>query len=246
MSGHSKWAQIKRKKGVADQRRGQIFTKIGRLISLAAKEGGGDPETNFKLRLAVQKAKEVNMPKESIERAIKRGTGELSGEKIEEITYEATGPAGIALIIQGVTDNRNRTTSEVRNILTRYGGKMAGKGAFAWLFEQRGLIRVEGQGEEIELKIIDSGAEDFQEEDGGILVYTKPKDLFKIRKKLEEEGLKVVSAELSWEPKETVKITDQKEAESILKLMDALEESDDITHVYANFDIEDKIMEEIS
>lgn len=243
MSGHSKWAQIKRKKGVADIKRGQLFTKVGRMITLAAREGGGSPETNFKLRLAIQKAKEVNMPKESIGRAIKRGTGEIEGEKIEEITYEATGPGGIALIIEALTDNRNRTTSEIRNILARHGGKIAGQGAFRWLFEQKGLIRVSGKGEEVELKVIDAGAQDFVEEEEELLVYTKPQDLFKVRKNLEREGLKVLTAELSLEPKEPLKITDKKIAEQILKLMEALEAQSDVARVYSNFDIEEKLME---
>lgn len=246
MSGHSKWAQIKRKKGVADQKRGQVFTKIGRMISLAAREKGGDPETNFKLRLAVQKAKEANMPKDSIDKAIQRGTGKEGGEKLEEITYEASGPAGVALIIEIVTDNRNRTTSEVRNILTRHGGKMTGGSSFSWLFQPKGLIRVSGTGEEIEMKIIDSGALDFQEEDGGILVYTKPNELFNIRKALEEQGIKIISAELSLEPKETLKITDKKTAESILKLMDELENSDDVSKVYSNFDIDEELIKDLT
>jgi len=246
MSGHSKWAQIKRKKGAADQKRGQIFTKIGRLISLAAKEGGGDHETNFKLRLAIQKAKEVNMPKESIERAIKRGTGELGGEKIEEVIYEASGPSGIALIIEAVTDNRNRTTAEIRNILNRHRGKMAGAGSFKWLFEQNGLIRIKGSGEELELKIIDIGAEDFEEDEGEILIYTKPQELFNIKKQLENEGIEVISSEISLEPKEIIKIENQDDAETILKLMEDLENNDDVTKVYSNFDIKEEIIEKIS
>jgi len=246
MSGHSKWAQIKRKKGVADQKRGQVFTKIGRMISLTAREKGGDPETNFKLRLAVQKAKEANMPKESIDKAIQRGAGKEGAETIEEIPYEASGPAGIALIIETLTDNHNRTTSEVRNILAHHGGRMTGGSSFAWLFDKKGLIRVKGAGQDTELKIIDAGALDFQEEDGEILVYTKPNELFNVRKSLEEQGVKVISAELSLESKETIKITDKKTAGNILKLMEDLEASDDVNKVYSNFDIEESLMKELS
>jgi YebC/PmpR family DNA-binding regulatory protein len=246
MSGHSKWARIKRKKGVADVKRGQVFTKIGRIITLAAHEGGDDPETNFKLRLAIQKAKEVNMPKDSIDRAVKRGTGKLEGQKIEKVSYEAFGPSGIALIIEVLTDNRNRVVSEIRNILSQHGGSMSKGGSFSWMFKQKGLIRVEGTGEEIELKIIDTGAEDFQEEGGEILVYTKPNDLFNIRKKLEEQGVKVISAELSLEPKKTIKITDKKTTLVILKLMETLENCDDVVKVYSNFDIEERIMETLA
>jgi YebC/PmpR family DNA-binding regulatory protein len=245
MSGHSKWSQIKRKKGVTDQKRGQIFTKIGRMITLASREGGADPESNFKLRLAIQKAKEVNMSKDGIDRAIKKGTGKLEGLKIEQISYEASGPAKTALIIEAVTDNRNRTTSEIRNVLVRHGARMAESGSFSWLFQQKGIIHVSGSGEEAELKIIDAEPLDFQEEDGEIVVYTKPNELFNIRTKLEEKGLEILLAELSLEPKETLKITDKKIAKSILKLVEELESSDDITIVYSNFDIDEKLMEEI-
>jgi YebC/PmpR family DNA-binding regulatory protein len=245
MSGHSKWAQIKRKKGVADIKRGQIFTKVGRMITLSARDGGADPESNFKLRLAIQKAKEVNMPKDSIERAIKKGAGQKGGEKIEEVSYEAFGPVGIALIIEAVTDNRNRTTPEIRNILVRHSGRMAGGGSLSWMFKQKGIIRVGGASEDTEMKIIDAGAEDFSEEDGEILVYTLPSELFKVRKNLEDNEIKVISAELSLEPKEMVKITDKKQAEAILKLMEELESSDDVTKVYSNFDIEEGLMEDL-
>lgn len=245
MSGHSKWAQIKRKKGVADVKRGQVFTKIGRMITLAARENGNDPESNFKLRLAVQKAKEVNMPKESIDRAIKRGVGNLEGEKIEEVSYEAFGPGGTALIIEVLTDNRNRTTPEIKNILARHSGRMGGGSSFSWMFEKKGIIHVEGHSEEIEMKIIDSGAEDFQEEEDEIVVYTKPNELFSLRKKLEEQGIKIISAELSLEPKEPIKITDKKTALSILKLMEELESCDDIIKIYSNFDIEEGLMENL-
>ncbi len=246
MSGHSKWAQIKRKKGVTDQKRGQVFTKIGRMISLAAREKGGDPETNFKLRLAVQKAKEANMPKESIDKAIQRGSGKEGANMIEEVSYEASGPAGTALIIEVLTDNRNRSTPEIRNILTRHGGRMTGGSSFSWLFEQKGLIRVSGTGEDIELKIIDAGAEDFQEEGGEILVYVKPNELFNIKKSLEEQGIKVISSELSLEPKETIKITDKKTAENILKLMEELEMTDDVNKVYSNFDIDEELLKDLT
>ena len=245
MSGHSKWSQIKRKKGVADQKRGQVFTKVGRMITLAAREGGGDPENNFKLRLAIQKAKEVNMPKDSIDRAVSRGSGKSEGD-LEEISYEAFGPGGTAIIIESLTDNRNRTIPEIRNILSKHNGRMGGGNSFSWMFEKKGIIRVKGKGEEIEMKIIDSGADDFQEEDSEIVVYTKPKELFNIRKKLEDQGVKIILSELSLEPKESIKITDKKTAESILKLMEDLDACDDVTKVYSNFDIEENLMESLT
>lgn len=248
MSGHSKWSTIKHKKAITDAQRARLFTKLANDISIAAKEGGGDPETNFKLKATIEKAKSQNMPTQNIERAIKRGTGELGGAKLEEVTYEGYGPAGVALIIQAVTDNKNRTVSEIRNILTKSGGKLGTPGSVSYLFEQKGAIRIEigdSDREEIELKSIDAGASDLTEEDNTLLVYTEPQELFVVKNNLEDQGLKIVSASLSMEPKTLVKISDEQKAKQILSIMDGLDESEDITNVSANFDIPDELIEKI-
>jgi len=249
MAGHSKWAQIKHKKGITDKARGQLFTKLANAITVAAREGGGNPETNFKLRLAIEKAKAANMPKENIERAIKRGTGALEGIKLEEGIYEGFGPGGAAIIIKVLTDNKNRTIAELRNLFATHGGTLAESGAVSYLFTQRGLIKVElpedttqAQEEEIELKIIEAGAEDIKEYENILEVYTNPTELEQIKKRLEELNLKIVGAELVLDPKTTLRITDEKQATQILKLMDALEEHPNVTEVYSNFDIPDEIM----
>ncbi|MCX6806601.1 MAG: YebC/PmpR family DNA-binding transcriptional regulator [Candidatus Berkelbacteria bacterium] len=244
MSGHSKWSTIKHKKAITDAQKGKIFTKMANTIIVTVKEGGGDPEKNFKLKATIEKAKEQNMPLSNIERAIKRGTGELGGIKIEEITYEAYGPAGIALIINAITDNKNRTVSGIRNILAKFGGKLGNPGSVSYLFEQKGVITLEtksfnsAQGkEELELAAIDAGAEDIEEQDDVITIYTKPNELFQIKKGLEQKGLKTSSAELSLEPKDLVKITDEQKAKKILSLMNNLDEYEDISSVSSNFEI---------
>jgi YebC/PmpR family DNA-binding regulatory protein len=249
MSGHSHWSQIRFRKGITDQKRGQLFTKLGNAITIAAREAGGEPETNFKLRIAIEKAREANMPSQNIERAIKRGTGELEGAKIEEATYEGYGPAGVALIIEVATDNKNRALNEIRNILSRFGGKLGQPGSVSYLFEHKGIIEVksdEGMNlEEAELEAIDAGAEDFEEQDDRLLIYTKPNELFQVKKNLEEKGIKIESANLSMEPKNPVKITEEQKASQVLKLMDALDECQDVANVYANFDIPDELIERI-
>lgn len=248
MSGHSKWANIRFKKELTDKKRGQLFTKLANAITIAAKEGGGDPEINFKLKAAIEKAKEHNMPLSNIERAIKRGTGELEGAKIEEVMYEAYGPGGIAILIKIVTDNKNRAASEIRSILSRFGGKLAEIGSVGYLFQQRGVITVtpaEKQNkEEIEMTAIDAGAEDLEENEA-IIIYTKPEDLFEIKKQLEERGIKVDSATLSMEPKVPIKIEDPEKASQILKLMDALDECQDVSNLYSNFDIPAELIQKI-
>lgn len=247
MSGHSKWHSIKFKKGITDARRGKTFSKLARMITVAAR-GGGDPEMNFKLRLAMDKAKQVNMPKDNIDRAVKKGTGELKGEALEQISYEGYGPEGTALIIEVLTDNRNRASSDVRSILTKYGGRMGETGSVKWMFDQRGVITVdtkslsEDKKEEIELSAIDAGAQDIKTDSEVTEIYTKPEELHKIKEKLEQNSIQILSAEILLIPKNTVKIEDEEKAKKVLKLMDALDESEDIADVYSNFDIKDEIL----
>ena len=247
MSGHSKWSQIKHKKAITDAKKGQIFTKLANAITIAAREGG-DPETNFKLKTAIEKARSFNMPSENIERAIKRGTGEMQGAAINEAIYEAIGPAGTAFLIKTISDNKNRTLGEIRQILSRFGGKLA-EGGVKHLFIPKGVITVETkellpeEKETIELKIIDAGAEDFEEEEKMITIYTKPEELSQIKKNLEEQNIKTTQAEISLEPKMVMKIENEDEVKKVLALMEALDECQDVIAVYANFDISQKIME---
>ena len=252
MSGHNKWSQIKYKKAITDAQKGKVFTKLGKAITVAAREGGGDADANFKLKAVIEKARAENMPAENINRAIKRGTGELAGTKIEEATYEGRGPAGTALLINVITDNKNRAVSEIRNILIKSGGKLGQPGSVSYLFEQRGLIIIEDKSldfardkEDVELAVIDAGAQDFEEQDDTLLIYTKPSELFIVKKNLESAGVKVNSATLSMEPKETTKINDEGTAKQILKLMDALDECEDVANVSANFDIKEGFIENI-
>jgi YebC/PmpR family DNA-binding regulatory protein len=245
MSGHSKWAQIKRQKGVADARRGQLFTKLAREIIVAVREGGDNPEANFRLRLAVQKARDNNMPLENIERAIKRGSGQTEGAGLVEMTLEGYGPSGAAILVQALSDNRNRTLQEVRNIFTRHGGNLGEAGCVAWLFDSRGLITVETNSqdaEELALEAIDAGAEDVKMEDGYIEVYTKPAELEKVRETLEAKNLTIASAELSMIPKSTVEM-EEKAALQTLKLLDRLEELEEVQYVASNVDFSDAILE---
>ncbi len=249
MSGHSKWHQIRYKKAATDKKRGQMFTKVARMISVATREGGEDSEMNYKLRLAIDKAKEINMPKDSIKKAILRGTGKLAGAVLEKVTYEGYGPGGVALLIDVLTDNKNRASAEIRNILTKGGGKMGEIGCVSWMFSQKGVIRIETRDmkyekrEELELKAIDLGAEDFKEQEDSIEIYTKPQDLHKIKKALEDQGIKISSSEILAIPTQTVKIEDESIARQILKLMESLEDSEEVSAVHSNFDIEDRILE---
>ncbi|MEE9199706.1 MAG: YebC/PmpR family DNA-binding transcriptional regulator [Dehalococcoidia bacterium] len=246
MSGHSKWSTIKRQKGVTDARRGQLFTKLGREIAVAIRHGGSDPEANFKLRLAVQRAREHNMPLGTIDRAIKRAAGKDSNEStLAEVVYEGYGPGGAALLLHAVTDNRNRTVAEVRSTFTRNGGSMAEAGSVAWNFQSKGVITVAASGdsaEEVALSAIDAGAEDVNIEDSTLEVYTAPEKLETVRKSLEEQQIPVQSAELSMVPKNTVRL-DDKVGMQTLRLLDRLEELDDVQRVYSNADFPPEVLE---
>lgn len=245
MSGHSRWSQIKHKKGVADTRKGQAYTKLSNLISVAA-ASGADPESNFKLRLAIQKAKEAGMPNTNVERSIARGSGQLAGQKMEEITYEGYGPGGVAILIEAATDNRNRAAAEVRSTLSKHGGRLGETGSVAYQFDQLGVIIVKTADiETAGLTAIEAGADDFEEGDGELVVYTQPKQLDQVKKNLELAGLEIRSSELSYRNLNTVKITDPKVAGQLAKIMDALEDLDDVTATFANFDIPAEILESI-
>jgi YebC/PmpR family DNA-binding regulatory protein len=235
MSGHSKWATTKHQKAATDAKRSNLFTKIANLISVSARHGG-DPTMNFQLRLAMDKARAANMPKDKIERAIKRGMGELGGAIIEEVMYEAYGQGGTAILIETLTDNRNRTSAEIKAILNRLGGKFAGAGSVAYLFERKGEIRLSTKGraqEEVELIILDSQAEDYLAIDDGFLVYSRPEDLAKVRDQLMKAGLEVAGAELVWQPKTTTEIS-QDDSIKVIKLMETLDDLDDVSNISSN------------
>ena len=236
MSGHSKWAQIHRQKGTADTKRGALFTKLGNAITIAARLGGGDSDANFRLRLAIDQAKAANLPKDNIERAIKRGTGELAGGIIEQITYEGFGPAGTAVIIECVSDNRNRTASAIKHIFTKYGGSLGSPGSVSWLFELKGTIRTKKINEELELELIDAGATDIIPEEDGATVYSKPNDLKKVKDFLEQKGINVEHAEIEQVPKEKkILFPDQKD--KMQKMFDELDENEDVNNYYTNAEI---------
>jgi YebC/PmpR family DNA-binding regulatory protein len=240
MSGHSKWSQIKRQKGVTDTRRGQLFTKLSREIAVAVRQGGSNPEMNFRLRLAVQKARDSNMPLDSIERAIKRGTG---GSEGAETIYEGYGPGGAAILLEAMTDNRNRTIAEVRNLFSRGGGSLGESGCVTWIFEPKGVITVEAaEAEELALNLIDAGAEDIKIINGSLEVHIKPEDLEGLRKTLEEQNLAIVSAEVLMVPKSTVML-EEKTALQTLRLLDRLEELDEVQRVFTNADFPDEALE---
>lgn len=246
MSGHSKWASIKHKKAIVDSRRGQAFTKLANLVAVAAREGA-DPETNYKLRLAVQKAKESGMPNANIERSIARGSGQLGGSQIEEFTYEGYGPGGAAIMIEVATDNRNRTAAEVRSTLSKHGGRMGESGSVAYQFNKQGVITVKADDSEAAgLAAIEAGAEDFEEGGNELVVYTKPQELDRVKTKLKDEGFEILNSELSYRNLNTVHITDQKTASQLTKLLDSLDELDDVTQTYSNFDIPTEILEAIA
>ncbi len=245
MSGHSKWSSIKHQKGVADAKRGQLFTKLTREIIVAVRQGGSSPETNVRLRLAVQKARDNNMPLENIERAIKRGSGDLEGAILTEMVLEGYGPGGVAIMVQALSDNRNRTVQEVRNILSRGGGNMGENGCVAWLFESKGLIAIEANDldiEELTLQAIDAGAEDVTVENSYVEIYTKPEELETVRAALEQANIPIASAELSMVPKTTVEL-EEKAALQTLKLLHKLEELDDVQHVSSNVNLPDAVLE---
>lgn len=246
MSGHSKWATIKHKKGALDAKRGQLFTKLIKEITIAAKHGG-NPETNPRLRTAIQKAKESNMPQDNIERAIKKGTGELPGVVYEEVTYEGYGPGGIAILVEIVTDNKNRASSEIRNIFAKKGGNMAGSGSVSWIFEKKGYFVVSKNAiDEDKLMdvVLEAGAEDLITEEENYEIKSSPADFEKVKKALEANKIKVESAEITMVPKSTIRLVGE-EAKQVLSLVDALEEHEDVQNVYANFDIPDEILKTI-
>jgi len=247
MSGHSKWKTIKRKKGAEDARRGKLFTRLAREITIAARGSSGDPNSNSALRLALDKARANNMPKDNIERAIKRGTGELEGGELEEVFYEGYGPHGVALMVKCLTDNRNRTISDVRRIFNRSGGSMAEAGAVAWMFDTRGYIvvgRDDKDPDEIFMLAVDAGAEDVETGDEFVEVYTVPGDLHWVRESLARSGLHIEDAELSLVPKSLMTL-DEKDTLQVMNMIEALEELDDVQQVYSNLDISEEILAKV-
>ncbi len=249
MSGHSKWHSIRHKKAIVDARRGKLFTKLIREIIVAARMGGGDPDKNPRLRKAIEAARDANMPKENIERAIKKGTGELEGEKFEEVTYEGYGPGGVAVFVEAATDNRNRTASEIRRIFTKHGGSLGESGCVAWMFKRKGYIVIEKSKAPDEEELFDiaveAGAEDVKIDESNFVILTAPEDLFNVVKALEEKGIEIATKELGMIPDTYVKL-EGKQAEQMLKLMEELEDHDDVQHVWANFDISEEEIEKFA
>ncbi len=244
MSGHSKWASIKHKKGAVDAKRGKVFSKIAKEIIVAARDGGPNPDMNPRLRTAIQSAKAANMPAANIDKSIKRGAGELEGVTYEEFTYDAYGPGGAAILIRILTDNKNRTASEVRRIFSRKGGNIAGGGAVSWIFSMKGLVRVDrakAQEEELFLLATDAGAEDFRTEADAYEITCQPEDFENLKRSLQENGVEWDVAEITYVPNSTVKV-EGKEAQHLLTLIEELEEQDDVQNVYSNFDIPDEIL----
>lgn len=245
MSGHSKWSSIKHKKGAADAKRGKIFTKLIKEITVAARMGGGDPDGNPRLRSAIAVAKAENMPKENIERGIKKGTGELEGVSYEEANYEGYGPGGVAVLVDCLTDNKNRTVADIKHLFERHGGNLGEPGCVAWMFEQKGLMVFEKDkvDEEVLFDLaLEAGAEDVREEGTEFEVITEPSDLESVKQAIDNAGLSYTLAEVTKIPKNTVTV-EGKKAQQTLNLMQSLEDHDDVSHVYANFDISDDVME---
>jgi YebC/PmpR family DNA-binding regulatory protein len=245
MSGHSKWSTIKRQKGVTDARRGQLFTKLAREIMVAVREGGANPEANFRLRLAVQKARDNNMPLDNIERAIKKGSGQTEGASLVEMVFEGYGPGGTAVLAEALSDNRNRVLQEVRHIFSKHGGNLGESGCVAWLFDSRGVISVETgetDAEGLALQAIDAGADDVKVEKSYVEIYTAPEELEKVREALAQQNVPIASAEVLMVPKTTVEL-DEKAALQALKLLDKLEELDDVQRVSSNADFSDALLE---
>lgn len=249
MSGHSKWSTIKRKKGALDAKRGKIFTRLIKEITVAARMGGGDPEGNPRLRSAIATAKSENMPKDNIERAIKKGTGELEGAVYEEISYEGYGPGGVAVLVDCMTDNKNRTVADIRHAFSKSGGNLGETGCVSWMFEKKGSILIDKDTideEELMDKALEAGADDVVEEDNVFQVVTTPDDFEAVRGALETDGIKFIEASVAMIPQNVVDITEVKPAKQILKLLESLEEHDDVQNVFSNFDIPDEIMEAVS
>jgi len=248
MSGHSKWAGIKHRKAAQDAKRGKLFTKLIREITVAAREGGGNPDTNPRLRTAIERARDANMPQDNIEKAIKRGTGELPGVSYETCIFEGYGPGGVAIMVEALTDNKNRTSAEIRNIFSKKGGNLAGSGSVAWVFNKKGYILIDkSQVSEDELFaiVVDAGAEDIKTEGKSYEVFCQPQDFEKVKNTLKEKGIKWQIAELTMVPTSTVKVTGN-QAKQVLALIEALEDHDDVQKVYANFDIPEEIMEQLA
>ncbi len=248
MSGHSKWSSIKHKKGAADAKRGKLFTKLARAITVAARDGGGDPDNSPALATAVQKARDASMPKDNIQRAIDRGTGEGGdAAAIESVLFEGYGPGGAAILVEALTDNRNRTSAEVRHAFSKHNGSLGEPGSVAWIFEKRGVLSVDGSryGEDDLIAAIDAGAEDVSEEGELVRVLCEPADLSAVRTALEGGGVEIQSADVTMEPKSTVEVKGS-EAKSLLGLIEDLEEDDDVNEVHANFDIPDDVLQELA
>jgi YebC/PmpR family DNA-binding regulatory protein len=249
MSGHSKWSSIKHKKGAADTKRGKLFSKLSRAIIVAAKEGGPDPVGNLALANAVEKARSYSMPKENIERAIARGSGaDADAQAFETVVYEGYAPAGVAVIVEALTDNRNRTAADVRHLFSKHDGNLGGAGAVSWLFERRGLVLVDASVDEDDLTLAaaEGGAEDVSLDGSTFQVVCAPEDLVSVREAIEAAGITVESAELTMVPKTTVELEDESAAKKVLRLVDALEENDDVQDVYANFDIPERVLEAVA
>lgn len=249
MSGHSKWSTIKRRKGAIDAKRGKIFTKLIKEITVAARMGGGDADANPRLRTAILAAKTENMPKDNIERAVKKGTGDLDGASYEEILYEGYGPGGVAILVETMTDNKNRTVADIRHFFSKSGGNLGESGCVGWMFDKKGIIIVDKETipEEELLEIaLEAGAEDVVEEDSTFQVVTAPEDFNQVVENLDRDELKYVEASISMVPQNTVDVSDEKTARSLLKLMENLEDHDDVQKVHANFDIPDELMESVS
>ena len=245
MSGHSKWASIKHQKGVTDARRGQLFTKLTKEIIIAAREGGGNPEMNFRLRLGIQKARDANMPMDNIERAIKKGTGELEGGSLVELTLEGYGPNGVAILVNALSDNRNRAIQEVRSTFTKHGGSLGEAGSVAWMFDYKGVISLKAgdyDPEELALSVMDTGAEDVKAEGDYVEIYTAPENLMKVREALESQNVEIENSEAMMIPKTMIELED-KAAGQLLKLMEKLEDIDDVQNVYSNADISESAAE---
>ena len=250
MSGHSKWSSIKHKKGVADARRGKLFSKLSRAIIVAARDGGGDPAANLALQNAIEKARSYSMPKDNIERAIARGSGaDSDAQAFETVVYEGYGPSGVAVIVEALTDNRNRTAADVRAAFAKHDGNLGGSGAVAWLFERRGVILVDADRfdeDDVTLAAAEGGADDVELDGSSFSVTSSAESLSAVRQALEDAGIEVDSAELTMVPKTTVELDDESAAKKTLRLIDALEESDDVQEVYSNFDIPEQVMEAVA
>ena len=250
MSGHSKWSSIKHKKGAADAKRGKLFSKLSRAIIVAAKEGGGDPSGNLSLQNAIEKAKSYSMPKDNIDRAIAKGSGaDADASSFETVVYEGYGPSGVAVIVEALTDNRNRTASDVRHTFAKNDGNLGGSGAVAWLFERRGVVLVPADGadeDELTLAAAEGGADDVARDGSSYQVLSAPESLAAVREAIESAGFTIESAELTMLPKTTVEVANEGDAKKVLRLMDELEDNDDVQDVYANFDIPERVLEAVA